>query len=149
MHKLSFQQSNYLRHCENDIIPKELIMNISTRILNHCPKFVITALCIILGISACNKQTPRYTTKTINPELIGTWQSTDNCRLTLAKKNNFLRLVAYRDNTGRHLQNLILNLKPYSIETTLSAESAAFNAEYIDGTVIIESYCNSPLKKIN
>lgn len=102
-------------------------------------------------LSSCNKNTPRYTSTTINPELIGKWQSMDGCYLDLAKENESLILISYNDGKGRSLQNLKLNFKTYSIETKLTNDAKSnkkFSAEYIDGAVIIESYCRSPLQKV-
>jgi hypothetical protein len=114
-------------------------------------KIISLLLSIILILSACTKNTHRYTKTTINPELLGKWQSMDGCYLTLAKNNNSLVLVDYHDHKNHHLHNLKLNFKIYSIETILTNNETSnlqFKAKYIDGMIIIESDCGSPLQKV-
>lgn len=122
--------------------------------INKNVSLIVFCLPILLGLiilSSCNSHAHRYTTKMINPELIGKWQSLDGCYLDLAKENESLVLITYHDNKGSHLQKTKLNFKTYSIETKLTnavKSASKFSAKYIDGAIIIESSCNSPLQKI-
>lgn len=103
-------------------------------------------------ICSCNKTVKRYTTNSINPELIGTWSNDNNsCSLQLVKQDKSLVLLDYHDQNQRNLNNVKLSFTTYSIETKLKATTNSktqFNAKYIDGTIIIDNYCSSPLRKL-
>jgi hypothetical protein len=116
---------------------------------NYC--LLIVLFTIITILAACNKNAKRYNVKTtINPELIGEWSSSTGCFLELAKQNESLVLINYHDNEHHSLQNIILKFTPYSIETKLTnakSTDPTFSAKHIDGAIIIDNYCNSPLRK--
>ena len=114
--------------------------------------FISTVLVCSFFICSCNKTAKRYTAKSINPELIGTWSNDNNsCALQLVKQNESLILLDYHDQNKRNLNNVKLSFTTYSIETKLKAiinPKIQFNAKYIDGTIIIDTYCSSPLRKL-
>lgn len=114
-------------------------------------KILLCCFLLSMSLTACNKNAKRYNnTTTINPELIGTWTSTDNCFLELKNENDVLILVSYHNSKNKLISNIPLNFKMYSIATELSNKNQGdpkFNAKYIDGTIIINSICQ-PLQKI-
>lgn len=114
-------------------------------------KIFFCSFLLLISLVACNKNAKRYNnTTTINPELIGTWTSTDGCYLQLAKENGALILINYHDGKNNNLSTIKLNFKMYSIATELTNKNPKdpkFNAKYIDGAIIINNICQ-PLQKI-
>lgn len=121
------------------------------QIINRMTITILFTTLLVIFLSSCNKNAKRYNAKTINPELIGTWISTDKCTLTLKKENDTLILTDYNNNKGLQINNIPLTFKLYSIATELKNKNAAdpeFNAKYIDGAIIMNSNDCQPLQKV-
>lgn len=120
-------------------------------ITNKKLKVLFCGCLLANALIGCNKNAKRYNAKTINPELIGTWTSSDNCFLKLKKENDSLILVNYRNNKSPQINNIPLSFKLYSIATELSNKNesdSTFAAKYIDGSIIINNNVCQPLQKI-
>lgn len=117
-----------------------------SRVFNNI--LLIFILFILVG---CSHKTKPELVSGINIEMFGSWRNDNGCDATFAKVKNNLVLIKFTDEKSNQLSNIILMSKKISIMTTFKAQDSKldFSGSFLEGMVIINSYCSQPLHKID
>lgn len=108
--------------------------------------FIISML--LLG---CIHKAGSESASNINIEMFGSWSNDSGCAATFAKVNNGIVLSQFTDGKANMLSDVSLISKKISIMTTFKAENTKvkFSGSFLEGVVIIDTYCTQPLHKID
>jgi hypothetical protein len=100
---------------------------------------------------SCNHKPSTVVPASINIEMFGSWGNDKGCMATFTKINNRLFLTKFIDEKNNTLNNIILDSKKVSIMTSFKAQNSKinFNGSFLEGVIIINTYCTQPLHKID
>ncbi len=103
----------------------------------------------LLCLASCKHHQSAH--EQINPEILGTWSSSDGCKIELQLSNKQLFLRQFVQNNNIKLNNLHLSWTKKSVFTLFysTQNESQFMARFSDGLILIDGnrLCNQALHK--